>query len=365
MCNISIFKAGQLPNKQKFYNSVYNNWHSYGMVTKIGNKLDIKKKVPENGEVDPDEVWKLLEDDLEYTRFLHLRHNTAGLTDLSNCHPFDVYYDPKSGRQVVAMHNGTLYEYKSKQTVNGITKDDDTGPSDTKNFVDLVLTPYLSAMDFGNGRGDIESVYFKTLMKKFWPTTSNRLLLISSDQHPLLVGDWKKVTHDGFEGGKPCRTEFDSSNDDYFDKVSRGPEFERRVRRENEEREARRGEEEAARQRSGVQGVQNVAVASLRNNPAWTPHTFYGLKESLVNIFGDYSVYDRPSATYLGYASQEEINQVAADPKVSAPLMDWVFTDYAKLYKEFEELEKKHEKASRKIESLVLEMKALKGEKAA
>lgn len=79
MCSIIYLKPNAMIPYEMLENAVYNNWHSYGLVTKVDGKLDIKKKVPESGEVDPKEVFKLLQDDIEYERFLHLRHNTAGI----------------------------------------------------------------------------------------------------------------------------------------------------------------------------------------------------------------------------------------------------------------------------------------------
>src|ERR1700751_2562549 len=115
MCNIIILKKDQMPIKNEFVTMCQNNWHSYGLVTKFGDKIDINKKVPENGEVDPEELYKLLERDIEYERILHVRHNTAGATNLENCHPFNVYYDEANKRNIVFMHNGTMYEFKSKK----------------------------------------------------------------------------------------------------------------------------------------------------------------------------------------------------------------------------------------------------------
>lgn len=100
MCVIVVLSKNQMIPYSMLENACYNNWHSFGLVTKVDGKLDIKRSVPKSGEVDPKTVYKLLEDDIGYERFLHLRHNTAGATNEANCHPFDVYYDPKSGRQV-------------------------------------------------------------------------------------------------------------------------------------------------------------------------------------------------------------------------------------------------------------------------
>src|SRR5690606_17004863 len=108
-------------------------------------------------------------------------------------------------------------------------KDDPDGPSDTKNFVDQVLIPYTASMDFGGGAGDIQNEHYKKLINKFWPASSNRGVLIASDNPAFFIDSWKEIS-DG-DGDK-----FLASNDDYFDKVIRGPEHERRLVREEEEK---------------------------------------------------------------------------------------------------------------------------------
>ena len=152
MCNILLLKPGQMPYKEEFINMCYNNWHSYGLVVKVDGKLDIKRHVPES-EIDPLELWNLIEKDRQYERLVHVRHTTAGATNLDNCQPFDVFYQEHKGKNptnIVFAHNGTLYDYKSKKWDDkGIQMDDPDGPSDTKNFVDQVLIPFITASDFG------------------------------------------------------------------------------------------------------------------------------------------------------------------------------------------------------------------------
>ncbi len=352
MCVIIVLSKNQMIPFKALETACFNNWHSYGLVTKVDGKLDIKKHVPKNGEIDAKAIHKLLEDDIEYERFLHLRHNTAGATTPENCHPFDVYYDPKSGRQVVFMHNGTLYGYKSKKkNESGNEVDDDTGPSDTKNFVDRVLIPYLCSLDFGNGKADIEHKGTQELIKRFW-APNNRGLLISSDQRPFFIDDWKQV-NDG-DGGK-----FLASNDSYFDKVERGPEHGRRL--------LRQAEFEATLQASSGSGVvREREIERITNfNPtigkSRRVHGFYGLSESLAKVVNDFEMYDRKNATRLGFATPEEIKELYDQEADCINVMDWVFTDYAKLYQENEELIEKNKKASNIIAGYVEERRARAG----
>lgn len=355
MCNILILNPDVMPIREEFDNMCYNNWHSYGLVTMVGGKLDIIKKVPESGEIDPDEIWKLLERDIEFKRILHVRHNTAGTTSLENCHPFDVFYQKKkdSEKQVVFMHNGTLYEYKSKKWVGQTYVDDDSGASDTQNFTNRVLIPYISGMDFSTGKADIHHPAMVTLLKKFWPVSSNRGILIANDQPPLILGDWKKIKGENGE-------EILSANDDYFKTVSRGPE---KTRRE----EATRKAEEARKKDKGFRVVGGTSTSTATTGTAIVPlssfdfgakHGAFSLQTSLKHILDDWEIWDRTTAVSIGAATQDELEQIYdGGKKNTVILMDWIFTDYASLYGEFLELEEKCKKQEKHIATVAEELK--------
>ncbi len=349
MCVIIALKPNQKIPYAMLETACFNNWHSFGLVVKVDGKLDIIKEVPKSGEVDPKRVEKLLKDNEQYERFLHLRHNTAGATTMENTHPFEVFYDEKKGEHVVFMHNGTFYQYKSKKVVNGIETDDDSGPSDTKNFVDRILIPYVSAMDFGTGRGDISHPLFTQLIEKMWPSGSNRGLLISSKHPSVFIDKWEDV---GPEGSK-----FKASNNDYFTSVKRGPEHSRR--------EVRRKEQESKLEKGKKGGTVIYPVQDFRAFSTKSEHAFYSLSTSIVSILNDWDFYDRANCTSLGYASKEELEELHGSKDDCIAVMDWAFTDYAKLYEEYLELEDKHKRASNKIAELVEELRSLKKKEAA
>jgi hypothetical protein len=328
MCAIFIFKPYVMPTKEQLFNAVYNNWHSYGLVTKIGDKLDIVKKCPEE-EVDPNEVWSLLERDSEFPRYLHLRHNTAGATTKENTHPFDVFYSDK--RQVVFMHNGTMHEYKSKKMnqYNSMVDDDD-GPSDTSNFCERVLTPILAGTDFGEGKGHFQNVMFKNILSKFWPS-GNRGLLLSNDQEPLSIGEWKELEGENKE-------KFLASNNDYFTDVKRGPEAVRRAAAKSLAEQELRNKATATNNTSS-KGATVVPLKDFQLNKKFVSP--FDLSGTLKNILNDYHLWDRPTAINLGYATRDELEQMYHDKPVTMQVMDWIFTDYAQLYKEHLELDSK------------------------
>lgn len=337
MCKIYILKPGQMPKKADLTNAVYNNWHSYGLVTKVDGKLDIKKETPKSGEVDPEVVWKLLEDDIEYERFLHLRHNTAGATSDENCHPFEIFYSKK--RHVVFMHNGTLTSYKSKMyTQNGAAVDDPDGPSDTKNFVDHILLPLFSKFTGEDGPGDILDPTIRAITLRFWES-GNRGLFISSNQEEFLMGEWKK---DKAEDG----SEYLTSNDLYHDKVIRGPEFERRKKKLEEKLKDRKSK-----------GSSFRPISDLKDFAFGSRQKLGDLSQSPINILNDWDIYSREGAISLGYATADELREIYSDEKTCLFLMDWIFTDYAALYDEHEKLQKKLISAQNHIAGMKEELK--------
>lgn len=353
MCNILILPPYSMINREEFENMCYNNWHSWGLVTKIDGKLDIQKVVPQSGEIDADEIekiWKLLDRDQEFERILHVRHNTAGATTLENAHPFDVYYDPKSGRQVVFMHNGTMYEYKSKKVTQNsygvyTTDDDLDGPSDSKNFVDKILTPMLASADYGNGHGDICNKMFHLIMSKMFPS-GNRGLLIASDQPDLLLGDWKTIKD---SNGKEIKT----ANTDYFKDVTRGPENDRRKEREKLAREAERRSASPAKTNTNKTGQTVVPLKDF----VFNKHSIYRLNDSMANLTDDWSVWDRSHAMYLGGATRDELEELYSNKNVCLIVMDWIFADYYSVNKELNDLDDKHQRQASYINSLHSKLK--------
>lgn len=340
MCVIIHLPAKVSMDFEKLKNACYNNWHSYGLVTRIGDKLDIRRVVPDKGEIDPQEVMGCLEDDIEYERFLHLRHNTAGATNIENCHPFDIYYS--KGRQVVFMHNGTFNEYVSKMVVNTKVVDDPDGPSDTKNFVDEVIIPTLAAQG-----GDLSHKYVRKVINKFW-SGSNRGVLISSDQDPWFIDTWKEIDCGG--------TKIKVSNDSYFDKVIRGPEHERQ--------EAKRKEKEGKKipPLSRFRSSSSLTVSPLKNFQFDVKPDYGKLTKSMKEIFDDYDIWDREHAVALGLCTRDELKTLQSDEDTCVTLMDWVFTDYLQLHEEHLALEEKISKMQSHLDNMAAKLKA-SGEK--
>ena len=346
MCNIIILEPGQMPVRDEFDTMCYNNWHAFGLVTYVDGKLDILKKAfTETDEINPSVIWSLLQKDIQYRRILHVRHMTAGDNTILNTHPYDVYHDDK--RTVVFMHNGTLYNYKSKKkSEGGAMIDDDSGPSDSKNFVDQVLTPYLAALDFGNGKGDISHPLALNLLGQFWTSgTTNRGILISSDQEYTTLGVWKKRKDSA--GG-----EYLTANDDYFTNVIRGPEAARRE--ESRKKALAKLNDKTTKSTTFPAGSNIIPITDIKHFPnlGKPQFGFFTVKESFKNILQDWSIYDRENAVTVGAMTKEELLELMDNKDDAIFLCDLIFTDYAQMYGELLETEARHVRASKMIATL-------------
>lgn len=361
MCVIKILLPNQMPKKEQLMNAVYNNWHSFGLVIrnqnpKKGEKpFELIRQVPQK-EVDWKEVYDLLHDNINAERILHLRHNTAGATTLENCHPFKVFDDGKES--VWFMHNGTLHSYKSRKPgttyVNGQQSyvDDPDGPSDTQNFANEELAPMLNS-DFGTGKADIQNPRFMRILNKFW-ATNNRGILIPSDPKKswklidVALNPWKKIKGEG-------DVEFISSNDDYYDKVIRGPEFERREERRKQELEQSKTKHTNTNPASSQSSNNNIiSLSGWSNRNRGIFDKAFDLSKLPSEITNDWQVWARETAVSLGYLTSKEIDILfeKTDEATLRMLTEATFTDYALLYEQYEKLEEKLRRASAVIASL-------------
>lgn len=207
MCNILILEPGVMPIKEKFQNMVYNNWNSFGLVTKTKKSLNIVRGIadPITKICDPEEIWKLLERNLGYQRFLHCRFSTTGDDSIENAHPFESYKD-ENGNHILFMHNGTLHSYTDRKS----------GTSDSFNFNKNILSNLLDGVDYGIGKGRL-APKFTNLIDNLFPANNRGLLISQNDDYFLLnKNEWVVVEGENKE-------DIISANDTYFDKISRGP----------------------------------------------------------------------------------------------------------------------------------------------
>jgi len=213
MCNILWLKPGAMPTDDDFENMVYNNWHGWGLILRDGNnKLEVLKDNPV--ENDPEELYNLIDKHRDLERFLHVRHATAGDVEMQNIHPFDVISTGKG--DLYFMHNGTIAEYDPIYIQDKEHIAVREGWSDTRYYQESVLTPICSEM---KDPLNIWSPGFRKIISKFWPV-NNRGILITN-KGAATMGTW--VNRKDTQG-----KDYLCANDTYFDKVIRGPEFDRR-----------------------------------------------------------------------------------------------------------------------------------------
>jgi hypothetical protein len=292
MCNIICLRPGVLPKKKEFETMVYNNWHGYGLILKVDNKLEVIKDVPE--ENDPEEIWKLLTDNLEAERFLHVRHATAGDIDMDNAHPFPVISTKKT--DIWFMHNDTLPEYEPKSIMAIPANDPRKAWSDSRLFVEEFLTPLFAEM---RGEPDLTSPMFRKIMQKFWPLNGNRGLLISNRQEPAYLGSW--CTKEGQDGFK-----FPSANDQYFYEVSRGPE---KTRIEIKKAEAKRLADAEAAKTGATVNSKVVPFAKGKSRILRNDHftKASGMTQAWSDIANDPALYDPENLLALSNATASEM----------------------------------------------------------
>lgn len=206
MCVIFTLEPGQNIEDDKLDKAVANNWHGYGVVLKdpSANRLEVRQNFSADKGADPEEVARILRDNDDVIRYVHLRHNTAGADGIENCHPFPVYSSDR--RDIYLMHNGTLFDFKPKG---------DDQRSDTRIFTESVVSPLLVGFEGEFGKGDYNSPVIRTVLDKLIGGT-NRVLLMSNDLDPLYCGNWIDVVQkDG--------SRIKASNAEYFYTIKRGP----------------------------------------------------------------------------------------------------------------------------------------------
>lgn len=337
MCCILYFPVGASIDYNRLKNCVHNNSHSFGAIIKNPNhkKIEIIRKCYwEDNEkpISPDEVFELIDKNREFERYIHLRWRTDGPIDLDNTHPFPVFVSNK--RSVYFMHNGILHNFKPDiQTVtyvNGVkTERKGENISDSKKFVDTFLAPLMTRFAGEGGKGDISDPLFADIVQKYW-NNGSKGLLISNDQDPYFINmkEWVKLKHED--------KEFFASNNTYFDKLQRGPEYDR-VRREEEE--ARRRNQSGGRFPVGVghnSGHYSRVITELKYIPT-NPRE--PLTKELKDMFSEYRIWEEEGMASLSNLTPVEIEGLVKDnPNDATNLIIYLTSYYTELYNRYTKL---------------------------
>lgn len=119
MCVIILSKSGKLPDKDKFRIAHENNPDGFGVMwSENGQAKTI------HGLFSFDECWETLESLQDIPWCMHLRFMTAGRTQLSQCHPFQVSSKDQTGRDIWMVHNGTMFWLSQQVKTYGGSKSD-------------------------------------------------------------------------------------------------------------------------------------------------------------------------------------------------------------------------------------------------
>lgn len=354
MCVILVLQPTVMPLKEKLINAVYNNPHGYGLILKDKKKgkiVDVIRECPT--ENDPEVIHKLLVDNKKYERYLHIRWKTEGDISLDNTQPFKVF--EKDGRQIWFMHNGTLHKWarpansasnvwdlKSQRYRPASEVDDETlkDASDSRRYSELELKPFLDRLG-----GDLHDPVVQEILRRSWDAASSRGILISNDQSPLFfsAGSWKTIKGEGDK-------EFFSSNDDYFNSLTRGFEKERR---EAEERK-KRAEDYKNSQPVVVRANETLKVTC----PSF--RKIHGLGPKASDLFTDWSLWDPTGFIALANLSQNELVEIVKgiDSELDMAMLLMTLTGLLKGVGEDNiKLTEKNERASKLIEELTLKLK--------
>lgn len=329
MCNIAVLKAGVSIPYDKIETCTWNNPHSFGLVLKDPKvkKLEVIKRCHTSGN-DPKEIHELLEDNKHLERYLHLRWRTEGPIDKENAHPFTAYMS--NSRQVEFMHNGTLLDFRPKTTdvyENSIRKTihHEPGTSDSKKFNDEFLAPFLLTVTGENGRADINDPMFQKILEKFWGNGVSKGILICNDLEPVLINKsaWKELD---FGGGK-----FWSSNNEYWERLTRGPVYEAQKKKKEEEEAARRASFQTPKaDRRAITDLKDIDLKPSEK-----------VAEDLCRIFEDHDIWTDEGTASLCNLTEVDIQTfVKRDNDAASALIIHLTSYYDELYKRKERMVK-------------------------
>jgi hypothetical protein len=342
MCVIITLGCNASIKKEHLFNAVANNWHGFGLIIKKGNTLEVVRKFDDEGS-DPGEIWGLLEANKQYERVLHVRFNTRGASDLTNTQPFNVM-KVEGGREVWFAHNGTLHSYGDGQS---------TGKSDTLDFADSVLLPILGKWSGELGLGDYTDPTFLKVITKFWSPASKGLLF-SNDLSPLRFGDgWSSYIHTGESEGEVW-----VSNKEYFDKITRGPTFQKM----EAERKAKEAEERAKTQEiipfGGNSSPSQLPLHVWSGNTAKDPRIIKAVND----IVDTWQLEDAEEVALLSNVSFDEWMAVVEDQdkfslaaliqRLSQHLYEVVIIDCQRKDDKLDSLQGKLDRATKRIAEL-------------
>lgn len=340
MCSVLRLDAKYNLPYEMLFNAVHNNSHGYGILLKDNNKIEIRQGLSE--EPNPDEIYKILEDNKDIERWVHLRNASKGDVTNDNLQPFSVYSSNK--RQVYFMHNGTInYMAVSQDVKDHLDVRVDTAfnspDSDSRQFAYARLQPLLNRLKGENGMADITDVFIKDLLGAMWNSQNGRGVLVCNDLDPLYLNitGWEWI-EDG-SGGK-----FFASNDEYFKKLIRGKLFDQRKKEEEAKRPQTLLPKPSARK-----GVHPLACSPFKTTMS---------VGKMTDLLAECDLYTPEGYTLLNFLDYDEIQELIKHDSIGFGTMFMLLTKYlSDETKKNRDLERKHQAATLRIADLVQEIK--------
>lgn len=197
MCVIIAREPQVLIPHDKLTSAAIVNPDGFGVSIIDRGKIDTFHMCEDKGNNARD-IIKAFDDAKDHQVYMHLRYNTAGKTNIENCHPFQSFKG--DGYEVQFMHNGTLSSFKKTSS----------DYSDTYHFNEEIIKPTIKAFYELYGDGVLLDPTFKRILSEF-KGGSSIFTLYDSNGKELILGEGKK-----FEG-------WWASNDYSFNRAHREP----------------------------------------------------------------------------------------------------------------------------------------------
>ena len=333
MCVIFILNPGYTLPYEMLKNACLNNPHGYGIVIKRKNGLDIRKELPEDGN-DPEVIYKILKDNEDALRYVHVRWKTQGDVSEENVQPFEVFNDnvlvgkKKVKRQVIFAHNGTLSQYSTTYSYGqqGVQPQIPV-PSDSLRFSREVLRPFLPKLIGEKGVADISDPTVKMILDKYWPASANRGILICNNLDHMLFSEsaWDKITTSRIVNGEEVKSEFLASNNDYFNELKRGPVYDKIKEEERKAAEAQRA------RNSAFSSSTTPKTGSVVNFTSPKFYEQYSFSEKITDLLEDHDMYKPEGYLSLANLTYSEWNRLISDASVDdLTAMMLYLTDFLK-----------------------------------
>lgn len=342
MCSIFKLNKGQMIPYDKFFNAMHNNEHGYGILLKdANNKMEVRKGLPEK--VDPEGVYRILEDNIDVIRWVHLRNQSKGDISKDNVQPIPVYHSSKV--QAYFMHNGTIYNTNFNQNLKDhVAKYDEVKDSDSVVFARQKLEPFLARFKGANGFVDVTDPFFGAYIDGMWQSQYGRGVIITNHGEYLTsYNSWHKIKD---TDGNDLLT----SNDDYYDLLKRGTLFDQRKKEEDEKR---------AKEYKPIVPVGQPSGGKFQQRLQSTPFMYeLNVSQQLKEAFFDIDIYSPEGQIAMSYLDHSELVDIFKEqPEDSATLFSVLTAYLVDAYEGLSKITKKHDIATQKVAELTEELK--------